>query len=71
MNSSSKKINRKNNEIEEFLSNQNIILEAVKNLSNRVEAIEEKLNDNFRSRRWESLLPCLRTRDTPLSHPST
>ena len=59
MNSSSKKINRKNNEIEEFLSNQNIILEAVKNLSNRVEAIEEKLNDNFR------------TRDTPLSHPST
>ena len=44
MNSSSKKINRKNNEIEEFLSNQNIILEAVKNLSNRVEAIEEKLN---------------------------
>ena len=48
MSSSSVQINKKtrNDQIDELLRNQNIILEAIQNLNERVKAIEDRVDDD-------------------------
>ena len=41
----SSKLKNKKDQIEELLENQNFILDAVKNLNERLEAIEKKMDD--------------------------